>query len=55
MKTALGVVRSGGAIGRVGVPHYGPMDLSKAIFYQNVIVVGDPPRCERIWANSSLT
>ena len=42
MKTALGVVRSGGAIGRVGVPHYGPMDLSKAIFYQNVIVAGGP-------------
>ena len=42
MKTALGVVRSGGAIGRVGVPHYGTMDLSKAIFYQNVIVAGGP-------------
>jgi hypothetical protein len=55
VKTAVSVVRPGVAIGQVGVPHYGPMDLSKAIFYQNVIVVGDPPRCERIWANSSLT
>jgi threonine dehydrogenase-like Zn-dependent dehydrogenase len=42
MKTALSVVRPGGAIGRVGVPHYGPMDLSKAPFYQNVIVAGGP-------------
>lgn len=42
MKTALGVVRPGGAIGRVGVPHYGPIDLSKAPFYQNVIVAGGP-------------
>ena len=42
MKTALGIVRPGGAIGRVGVPHYGPMDLSKAPFYQNVIVAGGP-------------
>jgi threonine dehydrogenase-like Zn-dependent dehydrogenase len=42
MKTALGIVRPGGAIGRVGVPHYGPIDLSKAPFYQNVIVAGGP-------------
>ena len=42
MKTALSIVRPGGAIGRVGVPHYGPIDLSKAPFYQNVIVAGGP-------------
>jgi threonine dehydrogenase-like Zn-dependent dehydrogenase len=24
------------------VPHYGPMDLSKVPFYQNVIVAGGP-------------
>ena len=42
MKTALGIVRPGVAIGRVCVPHYGPMDLSKAPFYQNVIVAGGP-------------
>jgi len=42
MKAALGIVRPGGAIGRVGVPHYGPMDLSKAPFYQNVVVAGGP-------------
>src|SRR5437868_1865298 len=28
IETALGIVRPGGAIGRVGVPHYGPIDLS---------------------------
>jgi threonine dehydrogenase-like Zn-dependent dehydrogenase len=42
INTALGIVRPGGAIGRVGVPHYGPTDLSKAPFYQNVIVAGGP-------------
>ncbi|VTZ50497.1 IMP dehydrogenase [Methylocella tundrae] len=42
MDTALGIVRPGGAIGRVGVPHYGPIDLSTAPFYHNVIVAGDP-------------
>jgi threonine dehydrogenase-like Zn-dependent dehydrogenase len=38
----IAIVRPGRAIGRVGVPHYGPMDLSKAPFYQNVIVAGGP-------------
>ena len=42
MDTALGIVRPGGAIGRVGVPHYGAIDLSTAPFYQNVIVAGGP-------------
>jgi threonine dehydrogenase-like Zn-dependent dehydrogenase len=42
INTALGIVRPGGAIGRVGVPHYGPTDLSKAPFYQNVVVAGGP-------------
>jgi threonine dehydrogenase-like Zn-dependent dehydrogenase len=42
MDTALGIVRPGGAIGRVGVPHYGPVDLSTAPFYHNVIVAGGP-------------
>jgi threonine dehydrogenase-like Zn-dependent dehydrogenase len=42
MATALGIVRPGGAIGRVGVPHYGPIDLSAAPFYHNVIVAGGP-------------
>lgn len=38
---ALGVVRPGGAIGRVGVPHYGPLDLSGS-FYRNVSIGGGP-------------
>jgi threonine dehydrogenase-like Zn-dependent dehydrogenase len=42
MDTALRIVRPGGAIGRVGVPHYGPIDLSTAPFYQNVMVAGGP-------------
>jgi threonine dehydrogenase-like Zn-dependent dehydrogenase len=42
MDTALGIVRPGGAIGRVGVPHYGPIDLSTLPFYHNVIVAGGP-------------
>jgi threonine dehydrogenase-like Zn-dependent dehydrogenase len=42
MDTALGIVRPGGAIGRVGVPHYGPVDLSSTLFYHNVIIGGGP-------------
>jgi threonine dehydrogenase-like Zn-dependent dehydrogenase len=42
MQTALGVVRPGGAIGRVGVPHYGPIDLSTTPFYHNVTIAGGP-------------
>ena len=42
IETALGVVRPGGAIGRVGVPHYGPVDLSAGPFYHNVTVSGGP-------------
>jgi threonine dehydrogenase-like Zn-dependent dehydrogenase len=39
---ALGIVRSGGAIGRVGVPHYSPIDLSGTFFFQNVAIAGGP-------------
>lgn len=42
MATALGIVRPGGAIGRVGVPHYGPIDISGPFFYHNVTVGGRP-------------
>ena len=42
MDTAVGIVRPGGAIGRVGVPHYGSVDLSGPLFYGNVIVAGGP-------------
>ena len=40
--TALGIVRPGGAIGRVGVPHYGAIDLAGPFFYQNVSIGGGP-------------
>lgn len=40
--TSLGIVRAGGAIGRVGVPHYGPQDLSGPFFYHNVAIAGGP-------------
>jgi threonine dehydrogenase-like Zn-dependent dehydrogenase len=42
MATALGIVRAGGAIGRVGVPHYGPIDVSQSFFYHNVTIAGGP-------------
>lgn len=42
MDTALGIVRPGGAIGRVGVPHYGPIDISGPFFYHNVTIGGGP-------------
>jgi threonine dehydrogenase-like Zn-dependent dehydrogenase len=42
MNTALGIVRAGGAIGRVGVPHYGPIDVSASVFYHNVTISGGP-------------
>ncbi|HEV2596476.1 MAG TPA: zinc-dependent alcohol dehydrogenase family protein [Sphingomicrobium sp.] len=42
METALGIVRPGGAIGRVGVPHYGPVDIAGSVFYHNVTVSGGP-------------
>lgn len=40
--TSLGIVRPGGAIGRVGVPHYGPQDVSGAVFYHNIAISGGP-------------
>ena len=41
MDTALGIVRPGGAIGRVGVPHYAPID-GEQTFYRNVTITGGP-------------
>ena len=40
--TALGIVRDGGAVGRVGVPHYESIPSAKSKFYSNVIVGGGP-------------
>ncbi len=41
MNTALGIARPGGAIGRVGVPHYAPID-GNGTFFRNIIIAGGP-------------
>jgi threonine dehydrogenase-like Zn-dependent dehydrogenase len=42
MLTALGVVRPGGAIGRIGVPHYAGIPATEQMFYDNISVGGGP-------------
>jgi threonine dehydrogenase-like Zn-dependent dehydrogenase len=42
MLTALGIVRPGGAIGRVGVPHYAGIPATVQMFYDNISVGGGP-------------
>jgi threonine dehydrogenase-like Zn-dependent dehydrogenase len=42
MDTSMGIVRPGGAVGRVGVPHYEAINGAQMMFYQNVIVAGGP-------------
>jgi threonine dehydrogenase-like Zn-dependent dehydrogenase len=42
MATSMGIVRPGGAVGRVGVPHYEAIPGAKEMFYHNVIVAGGP-------------
>lgn len=42
MTTALGIVRPGGAIGRVGVPHYDVIQSAQPTFYRNITVSGGP-------------
>ena len=42
MATSMGVVRPGGAVGRVGVPHYEAISGAQQMFYDNVIVGGGP-------------
>ena len=43
MRTAMGSVRSGGAVGRVGVPQYQTIPgAAEAMFHNNVIVSGGP-------------
>ena len=42
METAMGIVRAGGAVGRVGVPHYESIPGAQQMFYDNVIVGGGP-------------
>ena len=42
MDTSMGIVRPGGAVGRVGVPHYEAIKGAQQMFYNNVIVAGGP-------------
>lgn len=42
MITAIGIARAGGAIGRVGVPHYAAVPGSEQAFYGNLTVGGGP-------------
>ena len=40
--TAVGIARPGGAIGRVGVPHYEAVPAAQPTFYGNIAVAGGP-------------
>lgn len=42
MLTAVGITRAGGAVGRVGVPHYEATPASVPTFYANITVGGGP-------------
>ncbi|HEX7626809.1 MAG TPA: zinc-dependent alcohol dehydrogenase family protein [Gaiellaceae bacterium] len=42
METALGVVRPGGAVGRVGVPQHEQIPTTRQTFYDNVTISGGP-------------
>jgi threonine dehydrogenase-like Zn-dependent dehydrogenase len=42
METALGIVRAGGHIGRVGVPHYDAIPSTKPFFFGNITIAGGP-------------
>jgi threonine dehydrogenase-like Zn-dependent dehydrogenase len=42
INTSMAIVRAGGAVGRVGVPHYDAIPGAPQMFYQNVIVGGGP-------------
>jgi len=42
IQTAIGISRPGGAVGRVGVPHYETIPAAQPTFYDNVTVSGGP-------------
>jgi threonine dehydrogenase-like Zn-dependent dehydrogenase len=42
MQTALGVVRAGGAVGRVGVPQHEQIPTTTQTFFENVTISGGP-------------
>ena len=51
--TAVGIARPGGAIGRVGVPHYEAIPGSQPAFYKNVTVGGGPAPVRALSSASS--
>jgi threonine dehydrogenase-like Zn-dependent dehydrogenase len=42
MRTAMEIVRPGGAVGRVGVPHYDTIPRAQPSFFANVTIAGGP-------------
>jgi threonine dehydrogenase-like Zn-dependent dehydrogenase len=42
METALGIVRPGGAVGRVGVPQHEQIPTTRKTFFDNVTIAGGP-------------
>jgi threonine dehydrogenase-like Zn-dependent dehydrogenase len=40
--TAVSIARAGGAVGRVGVPHYEAIPASEPAFFSNITVGGGP-------------
>ncbi len=42
MQTALGVVRPGGAVGRVGVPQHEQIPTTREMFFENITISGGP-------------
>jgi threonine dehydrogenase-like Zn-dependent dehydrogenase len=42
IRTAVSIARPGGAVGRVGVPHYEAIPASEQMFYSNITVSGGP-------------
>ena len=42
MATAMAIARPGGAVGRVGVPHYEATPTSGPVFYNNITISGGP-------------
>jgi hypothetical protein len=41
-ETALGIVRAGGAVGRVGVPQHDTLPAAQETFYRNITIAGGP-------------
>jgi threonine dehydrogenase-like Zn-dependent dehydrogenase len=42
MQTAVDIARPGGAVGRVGVPHYPGVAAWEPTFYKNITISGGP-------------